>query len=401
MWSGEWKDVIDKIVARFNASQTDYELISLSVPQGASTKCLLGVVGGNPPDVMVQWEGVIPTWAERKALYPLDELLPPDEYKKLLADAYPAVLRMGMYKDRLYALAPTLNLSACYVNVDQMKAAGLDPNVFPDSLEALATLGNKLTKIEKNGTLTRLGFSPGNWINLAPLYNGGVFDWKNQKLTLNTSENVRALEFMVSEMKKVGFENNVRFTAGFGSDSGAQWSFLAGKQTIIVDGQWRVEQMGKVAPNFKYKIFPVPPPKGGTPLSGFTNGNQMIVPAGAKEPKGAMAFIKFWSGLTDPEASAEFCTWGGWLPMTKSVGNSQNYQAYIRKFPEFKQFLDMMPSTKFQPLPPLPIQMFIQDKVTRYQDQALRGTLTAKEACQNLEKDVQHELNRRKELGYE
>ena len=127
----------------------------------------------------------------------------------------------------------------------------------------------------------------------------------------------------------------------------------------------------------------------------------MIIPSGAKEPRGAMAFIKFWSGLTDPNTAAEFITWGGWLPMTKSVANSKTYQEYIHNFPGFKQFVDLMPSTRFQPLPPLPIQMFIQDKITRYEDLALRGSVTPKEACQKLEQDVNHELTRRKELGYD
>lgn len=401
MWSGEWKDVIDKIVDRFNKSQTEYELVALSVPQSASTKCLLGIAGGDPPDVMAQWEGVIPTWAERKAIMPLDSLLTPQEYAKFKADAYPVVLRLGIYKGHLYTVTPTLNLSACYVNVEQMKEAGFDPNQFPKTLEELSDLGKKLDRKDSNGTVLRQGFSPGSWTNLAPLYGGGFYDWKTGKLTLNTPANERALAFLVKEMNAMGFDNYVRFTAGFGSDSGEAWSFLAGKQTIVLDGQWRVEQMGKVAPNFKYRVFPLPPPVGGVPLSGFTNGNQMIIPSGAKEPQGAMAFIKFWSGITDPEVAADFITWGGWLPMTKSVGNSKTYQAYIKKFPEFGQFLNQMPSTKFQPMPPVAIQMFVQDKINQCQDLAIRGTLTPKQACERLESEVAHELIRRKELGYE
>ena len=64
MWSAEWKVVVDRIVDRYNRSQDKYEVIALSVPGGADTKFLLGAMGGDPPDVMAQWNPVIPTWAE-------------------------------------------------------------------------------------------------------------------------------------------------------------------------------------------------------------------------------------------------------------------------------------------------------------------------------------------------
>ena len=399
MWSGEWKEVIDKIVARFNASQTEYELIALSVPQGASTKCLLGVAGGDPPDVMAQWEAVIPTWAARGAIQPLDKLLTPEENARFQQEAYPGVLRIGPFNGHLYAMTPTMNLSAVYVNPVMLKEAGLDINQFPKTLEGLVEWGKKLDRFDAQKNLTRMGYMPGSWSNLAPLFGGGFYDWKNGKLSLNHPANVRALKFLVSERTRLGFDNVVRFTSGFGPDAGGQWSFLAGKLAMVVDGQWRVEQIGKVAPNFQYKVFPVPPPAGGVPLAGSTGGNQMIIPAGAKEPKGAMEFIKFWSGFKDPEVGAEFITWGGWLPMTKPVAESKTYQTYLRRYPEFKKFVDLMPSKQFQPLPPVTVEMFISDKINQCQDLALRGSVTPEEAVNRLEKDVKDEIARRAALG--
>jgi len=398
MWTGEWQVVIEKIVQRYNDSQTEYEVIPLSVP-GASTKCLLGVAGGDPPDVMAQWEAVIPTWAERKAIQPLDQLLTPEEYARFQREAYPAVLRIGMYRDHLYAMTPTMNLSAVYVNPVQLKAAGLDINKFPKTLEELVEWGKRLDEFDAQRNLTRMGFMPGSWANLAPLFGGGFYNWKTGDLTLNRQENVKALEFLVSERTRLGFDNVVRFTSGFGPDAGGQWSFLAGKLAMVVDGQWRVEQIGKVAPNFPYRVFPLPPPRGGVALAGSTNGNQMIIPSGAKEPKGAMEFIKFWSGFTNPEVGAEFITWGGWLPMTRPVAESKTYQTYLRNYPEFKQFVDLMPSKQFQPLPPVTVEMFIADKINQNQDLALRGTLTPAQAVAKLEKDVKDEIARRAALG--
>ena len=78
MWTAEWKDVVDDIVDRFNVSQNVYEVIPLSIPYtAADSKFLLSVAGGAPPDVMAQWNPVIPKWAENDLIIPLDELMTP------------------------------------------------------------------------------------------------------------------------------------------------------------------------------------------------------------------------------------------------------------------------------------------------------------------------------------
>src|SRR5262249_36728222 len=76
MWTAEWKTVVERIVERFNRSQSQYEAVALSVPPaGAESKLLLAAVGGDPPDVMAEWQNVIPTWAKAGMLTPLDALM--------------------------------------------------------------------------------------------------------------------------------------------------------------------------------------------------------------------------------------------------------------------------------------------------------------------------------------
>ena len=79
MWTAEWKDVVDRIVDRFNESQDRYEVMPLSVPgTAADSKFLLSVAGGAPPDVMAQWNQVIPKWAESGLIIPLNSLMSPE-----------------------------------------------------------------------------------------------------------------------------------------------------------------------------------------------------------------------------------------------------------------------------------------------------------------------------------
>lgn len=402
-WSGEWKDVVDGIVADFNASQTEYEVVALSVPNGSSTKCILGVAGGKPPDVLAQWEAVIPTWAEKGIIRPFDDLMTPEERVRFRRDAYPGVLKLALVKNKIYALTPTMNQSAVYLRLDALDEAGLKLEDFPTTLEGLAAWGRKLDKVGKNGELLRMGLAPGSWRHLAPGFGGGFWRWNDPKggLLLDTPPNERALTWLTTERKRLGYENVVRFQSGFASDSGGQWAFLAGQIAMAVDGQWRVEQIGKFAPTLRYAVRPLPPPAGGVALGGSTNGNQMVIPAGAPQPEGAMEFVRFWSGLSDPERAAKHITVGGWLPMVRSVAATKRYQAYLRKYPNFRPFLEMMDSPNVHPMPPVPYQQIVQDKIGKYEDLAMRGSLSPREAICALKGDLEAEVRRRKELGYE
>lgn len=403
MWTAEWKDVVDKIVDRFNKSQDKYYVEALSAPtQGADSKFILGVMGGDPPDVMAQWNPIIPPWADDGLLRPLDELMSPEEKRKFDEEAYPVVKKLGTYKGRLYGMSIGINMPAIYYLPQQLRDAGLDPDHFPQTMEELDKWGNRLNRFDRNKNLVRLGWGPSGILNFFPVFGGGIYDFKADKMTIETPKNLAALDYLASSRKRLGYDNVVRFNSGLDMNSfGGGWPFIGGAFSMTIDGQWRVEQIRKYAPNLEYRTAPIPPPKGGPTLAGHSNGNFMIVPKGAKEPEGAWEFIKFWSGLTDPETAAEFYTWGGWLPLTPEIARARFYRDYIKKYPQFQTFVDLMPSENVDVLPPVPYQEFLSDQIGKMEESVLRGTLTPKEGLKSLSEAVALEVKRRKELGYE
>jgi len=402
MWTGEWKDVIDGIVAAYNESQDKYEVVPLSLPSAAETKLQMGIAGGDPPDVMVEWNPVIPTWAEGNLLQSIDELMNADEKRLYDEQAFPVVKRIGMYKGRIYGLPVGLNLTACYVRKDFLKEAGVDPETWvPKTLEELEEVGKKLDRRDANGNLTRVGFMPPGFTMAAPAFGGGLWDWNGGGgLSINSPENLRALEHIVRARKRLGFDDVVRFQSAQGSDFGGAWAFIQGAYGIVIDGQWRVEQLRKYAPHVPYRVFPMPSPAGGPPVAGSTGGNFILIPKGARNIPGAWDFVKWWSGLTKPETAAMPFTKMAQMPPSAAVANTPGYRQYLRENPEFSKFVDMMPSKNIHPLPPIAIQMFLNDKVTAAVDSAMRGTITPKQALQQVEKQLADETARRRKLGY-
>ncbi len=403
MWTAEWKEVVDRIADRFNESQETYEVIALSVPgQAANSKFLLAVAGGDPPDCMAQWNPVIPKWADSKLLTPLNELMTPEEWADFRENTYPIARKIGIYKGDLYGVTTGLNIWACYYRIDHLEKAGLDPNDFPRTLEELVDVwAPKLHRFDEHGSLTRMGFMPKWWSLYAPGFGGGFWDSQRPSgLTIERPENLRALTYLVEQRKKLGFDNVLRFESGLQRGFGIDWPFISGQYSILLDGQWRVEQLARHAPEVRYGTAAVPPPAGGKKSYGWSNGNFMIIPKGARCPKGAWEFIKFWSGLAEPERAAELYTWGGWLPLSDAIAKAPKYRQYVRKHPQFQTFLDILPSENVYPTPPVPFQDYLADRIKQADDTAMRGTLTPEQAVKRLVHEIDIERAKRREFGH-
>jgi len=400
MWSAEWKDVVDRIVDRYNKSQTKYEVIALSVPGSADTKFLLGAMGGDPPDLMAQWNPVIPTWAEGGMLTPYEEIMTPSERKVFETESYPIVKRVGQYKGKTYGFPIGLQVKGIFYLPQAFRDAGIKE--FPKTWEELIRLSNKLTKRDKDGNITRLGFMPGSWSETVPLFGGDIFNFQTNKLTLDNPQNLACLEELVSIRKRDGYDAVNRFQSGLNTSSFAGgWPFIAGAYAATVDGPWRVEQIAKYAPKLEYATTMVPPPLGGVKGAGLGSGNFMIIPRSAKEKQGAWDFVKFWSGLSHPERAAEFYVWGGWLPPSDAVANAPIYQDYMKKHPQFRTFVEAIKSPNIRAQPPVAYQVFVNDTIWKVEDLAMRGEITPAQAMKQVQTQVAQEIVRRRKLGYD
>ncbi len=403
-WQGDWEKQVQKIVDAFNASQDQYEVVPVSVPgSGADAKFILGVIGGDPPDLMSMGSGAVPNMAANGFLAPLDELMTPTEKVAFFKDSYPAIRDIGMYRGHCYGMTIGADLMALYVNAKQLREAGFDPDKFPKTLEEVEAMGTALNKYDKNGHLTRLGFLLSDVAYVSHNFGGGFYVHEDGKLELNTPQNLRALDAIVSYRKKLGFENVLRFQAGLNDIEGAaSWAFMHGDLSITYDGQWRVEELRKFKPDLEYRVYPVPPPKeGGTPLGGLVGGNYMIVPISAKQKLGAWEFLKFWSGLDNPDRAATFYNMGGWLPYSPAVAKSPTFQKWLKGDQQFQAFLDILASPNCKPPPAIANLQFLTDLITRAENQATAGSKTPTQALTELEQKYKEETAKRRALGYD
>ncbi|MDF7822614.1 extracellular solute-binding protein [Pontiellaceae bacterium B12227] len=420
MWTSGWKNVVDGICDDFNRSQDQYEVIPLSIPaKVGDSKFLLASAGGDPPDCMAQWNQVIPQFADSKLIMPLDELMSPDEYSAFLINTFPVAQKIAFFEGRHYCVPLALDVRACYFRLDHLREEGLIPEsapvrittqedyqamleLLPETIEQMAEWGWRLHRFDDKGRLARLGFLPQWFRMMAPVFGGGFYDWEQEKLTLNTPENLKALTYITEQNKIIGFDRVLRFNSSLTGKHGSDWPFAIGKRSITIDGQWRVAQLERYAPDLHYMTAPIPPHQdGGKKNAGWVHGNFMIVPANAKNPDGAWEFTKFWTGYNDPDRAADHYTEAGWLPPFIPITKTQTYRNYVAAHPQFKTFIDLLNSPNMEPTPPVPFQLLLFDIIKRADDSATRGTITPQRALEMLETDVQYEVNRQKAVSDE
>ena len=362
-WGGEDRAVVRDVVDRFNASQNRYWVRDVAVPgNNLDVKLFLSVTGGDPPDLVNQDDPIVADWARRGALTPLDELASPEEIQQLDDWLFPSARHLGQYDGRYYALCNGLDVRALYYNATLLKQYELAP---PRTLEELDHIAHETTLVDDRGHVERFGFLPDARRLLAwgAVFGGRFYDEREGRITADDPANVRALEWMTSYRNRYGADQVAGFSLGDQSLPGKTFPLLSGRYVVVMDGQWRVRdiaasqqrQRDAGEPVTDYGACPLPPPADGQSDAGWINGNFFVVPRGAKNPEGAWAFMKFWSGFGGNEAeAARTCAAGGWIPVSSAVVAEPDFQAHLDRQPLMRTFVDLAASPRQIPIPVIP-----------------------------------------------
>ena len=371
-WGGADREVVERVVERFNRSQDRHFVRALAMPgNNLDLKLFLAVTGGEPPDLINQDDPIVADWAHRGALTPIDELATAEELAALEPFLAPAARRLGAYQGRLYALCNGLDVRALYYNENVLDEFGLDA---PRTLADLDRIAQATTTSDQRGRLDRIGYLPDPrrlWA-WAIVFGGRFQDPATGRVTANDPRVVAALDWMSGYRQRYGAATVAAFRQGDQSLPGKTFPLLAGRYTVVMDGQWRVRDIAAAQrrrrergePAVKIGVCPLPPPPGGRPNAGWVNGNFFLVPRGASNPDGAWEFMKFWSGFGGHEAeAARTCVAGGWIPVSRSVTQQATYQEFLRRQPLMRTFVELSQSENKVPTPVIPGAPLFQREV--------------------------------------
>jgi multiple sugar transport system substrate-binding protein len=400
-WGGKDRPVVEEICDRFNKSQNEFFVRPVAMPgNNLDLKFFLSVAGEDPPDVLNQDDPIVADWAHRDALVPLDELATSQEIAQLQTWLFPAAREIGSYRGRLYALCNGLDIRALYYNADVLAAFALKP---PRTLEELDHAEAQIVAAGGPFPRQQYGYLPDprriwSW---GIVFGGRFYDPPSGRITADSPPIIAALDWMASYSRRYGPDDVARFRKGDQALPGAAFPLFQRRYAMIMDGQWRVAEIaavqeaarrrGEAVP--RYGVVPLPPPPGGVANAGWVNGNFFVVPRGAKNPRGAWAFMKFWSGFGGHESeAARACAGGGWIPASAKVVDDPTFQDYLRRYPMFRTFVLLAGSPNQVPTPAVPGAQFLQDEVIRAAEDAMYKLVPPREALENATRRAQARL---------
>ncbi len=367
-WGGADRDVVDDVVQRFNASQEQFFVRSIAMPgNNLQAKLFLAIAGGDPPDLVNQDDPIVGDWGWRGIVQPLQDVCSPEELRALDEFLFPAAKQLGSFDETMYAVCNGLDVRALYYNLTALQKHGLQP---PRSLEELTEIARIITP---PGTLNpeTFGYLPDArrlWA-WGKVFGGDFFDFETSRVQLTDPAIVAAARWMAGFGNWYGADTINRFRQGDQSLPGKTFPLLPiqdqevqGRYVMLMDGQWRVRdidafidrrrQQGLAYPEFG--VCALPAPAGGRVDAGWVNGNFFLIPKGAKNTPGAVAFMKYWIGLGDPEQAAITCAAGGWIPVSEEVVQTNVFQAFLDERPLFREFVRLAGSQNQTPIPVIP-----------------------------------------------
>lgn len=387
-------NALKSIADGFNTSQSDYTVNVVQVPSQSEsdvTKLMTAVRGGVGPDVYLFNRPFAGQRAADGVLQDLTSYLGEDLSGNYLEFAY----NECKFQDGLYALPFDTDARALYYRKDILTEVGADPAELdaangPITLARLDEITALIDQKDEGGKYTRLGFVP--WFSQGWHYTwgfdfGGTFYSPEEcKITATNEGVVAGFTYMYDRANALGAAEVQEFLSSVNRPDAppAQNPFITGAVAFMVSGDWDIVNLSTYAPDIEYGVTYIPVPNEGDTPSSWSAGFSAVMPQGAKNPEGAAAFIKYFTG---PDGQRVYVKDTSHLPTYAALLDEAELFSEQHVF--FKDLLEYSTS-----LPTVPVGALLWDELTSAQERVTLNEATPDEALQQVDERVQSQLDR-------
>lgn len=206
-------------------------------------------------------------------------------------DLYPDVMGTRTVNGKIYAIPMEVEPMAFYYSIDAFEKAGLTENDIPTTWDQLLAVAAKLKTNKRYGLLfeTAPGYYQNfTWYPFMWQTGADAVDPTTKKSGFNSPGVIQALKLWQDAVKQ-GVAPRTTLGTGGGDPVG---NLAAGYCAIQNVGIWGIAAMRSNAPDYKYGVFKLPLPPGGT----------------YKTVLGGWAFVANAKGK-NPTDAARFCAW--------------------------------------------------------------------------------------------
>jgi multiple sugar transport system substrate-binding protein len=415
-WTGNEEAQMRVIVDDFNKTVGAQEGIYVRYVSSATInqKTLVATAAGVPPDIAGLFDVNLVQFAALDALEPLDDLAA----KYLITSSYykPVYWKGCNYNGHLWGLISTPSVVALHYNkrifqenASALRAAGLDPDRAPRTIDELDAYARALTIRDSTGRVIRAGFLPmeSNWYvnNTCFWFGGNFWDASTRRFTLTSPAVIESYKWIQSYARSLGADAMSDFRNGLGNFDSPQNAFLAGEVTMEMQGPFlanfiyhRKPSMSTVLwpkdveitktpqerfQNYEWAVAPFPSAVPGLDDVSYCGFDVLAIPRGSKHKKEAFEFIVYVNRQDVMEKLCKLHCKNS--PLAKVSDDFLNHHPnpYIRIFERLAR------SPNAQGPPQIPIMPEVTDDLNALSQQISLLQVTPEEALPELQARLQ------------
>ncbi len=344
------RDVLQKLVDKFNHTHSDIHLESLYVGQQDQQmpKILAAVVGNAPPDLLWYNPTISGQLVELGAILPLDAKLAKSSVK---AELDSTLYTSMIYKGQIWSVPFATNNVGVFYRPSLFAVGGITK--LPQTWLDLQQVAKKLTrdvnkdgKIEQHGIILPLGkgeFTVFTWLPFMWSAGGELINGNAQNAAaVDLKDNPGAIVALQFWHNLITDGSALLSTPERGYEMDA---FLHGNVAMQITEPWSLGELKQSGVDFD--VFPIPVNQQNATVVG---GENLFL--FKTTPRREAAAFKFMEYALSEEFQTELSLGTGYLPINLKSRKSAKYQEFLQKQPQIKVFLDQAKFGRSRPIFP-------------------------------------------------
>jgi multiple sugar transport system substrate-binding protein len=383
---GSEGEFVKQLIPKFEAENPGIKVKVQMVPwTAAQEKLISAFASDNLPDVFQLGNTWVPQFAQLAGISELDYFIRESDVIK--KDKYfNGIWDTNVLDTSVYGIPWYIDTRVLFYRTDILQKAGF--NSPPKTWEELYQLSKNIKENHKGEEKYAIFIATNEWANfiIFGLQNGAEILKDN-----NSYGNFSSPKFAEAFSYLVNFYKENLTPLGVSQVTNVYQAFAEEYFSIYISGPWNISEFKKWMTGDlkdKWMTAPLPGPNANTKGVSLAGGSSLVISQISKYKNEAWKLIEF---LSRSETQIEFYHLVNDLPAVKAAwrDTSLSNNPYMKAF--YEQFNYVVATPKI-----MEWEQIVFSKLQQYVELAARNVLTAKEALQKLDDDVNVILEKRR-----
>jgi multiple sugar transport system substrate-binding protein len=292
-------------------------------PEDFPARFTTALAAGVAPDVVSIDLVLVPYYNSIGAFLDVTDQLAELPYADALNEA---MLRLGTWEERVFALPFAADVSALIYNRDMFRAAGLDPDAPPRTWDELVEHALQLTGDGVYGYGFSGGSAGGLMFTMMPYAWAAGGGWVSEDGTRAEVSHPMTVEAVQMFTDLIHVHDATPPGVATYSYADFQDGFKQGRIAMITTGNFVVSDLNNNFPDIDYGVAPIPGREAGE-ISAFIGGDLIAIPQMSRYPEAAWEFVQY---LLSEAVQVEVFARSGIIPVRSDLIDNPYFQAEPR-----------------------------------------------------------------------